>query len=389
MILVRARPAAAAGGAPRCVRRLAAKASQEAPPKASQEAPGGSEAASGAQKADEAAEESGAETSSPSIGRRLIDGWEALSARAKGVDGASLAAAARSELTQAYAELTGADRGSVLKKSVKFHGEGGEGATEEGAAEEVDEREKQLMVVDSRDNWEKLRARLKEAPIISDILKGAGRARKAAAATAPGRAAAAGRDRINDKIEDAREFWETSQNPLVYQASSIVDAVTAETDMAAATRELRRLDPGFSMEVWRDGVSEELCPDFVSAFIRGDTVALKPWLSEGLLSRLAHEIRLRKEEGLRYDDAKIMDVEKMEIIAVQAEDNRAPIVVCQFMTQQINCIRNKEGDVVEGSPGDIRAYFYVMAFQREYDDANHELVWKVVDFQLGGGEPYY
>ena len=98
---------------------------------------------------------------------------------------------------------------------------------------------------------------------------------------------------------------------------------------------------------------------------------------------------LGKEEGLRYDDAKIMDVEKMEIIAVQAEDNRAPIVVCQFMTQQINCIRNKEGDVVEGSPGDIRAYFYVMAFQREYDDANHELVWKVVDFQLGGGEPYY
>ena len=61
----------------------------------------------------------------------------------------------------------------------------------------------------------------------------------------------------------------------------------------------------------------------------------------------------------------------------------------RFMAQQINCIRNAEGEVVEGSPGDIRAYFYVMAFQREYDDANHELVWKVVDFQLGGGEPYY
>ncbi|KAK7240558.1 hypothetical protein SO694_00057034 [Aureococcus anophagefferens] len=106
------------------------------------------------------------------------------------------------------------------------------------------------------------------------------------------------------------------------------------------------------MEVWRDGVSEELAPDFVDAFIRGDAIALKPWLSEGLFSRLAHEIRLRKEEGLRYDDARIMDVEKMEIIAVQVEDNRSPIV-------------------------------------REYDDANHELVWKVVDFQLGGGEPYY
>ena len=59
------------------------------------------------------------------------------------------------------------------------------------------------------------------------------------------------------------------------------------------------------------------------------------------------------------------------------------------MTQQVNCIRNREGDVVEGAPDDIRAYFYVMAFQRDYDAESHELVWKVVDFQLGGGEPYY
>ena len=356
------------------VRLLSAKAPEEKKAEAEKEP-------STEEPKDEAAE------SSPSIGKRLIDGWEALSARARTLDAAEVARIAEGELRQAYAELTGADRGSVLKTSVKFHDDAAAPAAD--GADEVDEREKQLLVIDARDNWEKLRARLKEAPIISDILKGAGKARDAAAATAAGRAAAAGRDRVHDKIEDAREFWETSQNPLVYQASSIVDAVTAETDMAAATRELRRLDPRFSMEVWRDGVSEELAPDFVDAFIRGDAIALKPWLSEGLFSRLAHEIRLRKEEGLRYDDARIMDVEKMEIIAVQVEDNRSPIVVCQFMAQQINCIRNAEGEVVEGSPGDIRAYFYVMAFQREYDDAAHELVWKVVDFQLGGGEPYY
>ncbi|EGB02059.1 hypothetical protein AURANDRAFT_69236, partial [Aureococcus anophagefferens] len=189
---------------------------------------------------DEAAE------SSPSIGKRLIDGWEALSARARTLDAKEVARIAQGELRQAYAELTGADRGSVLKTSVTFHDDAAAPAAD--GAEEVDEREKQLLVIDARDNWEKLRARLKEAPIISDILKGAGKARDAAAATAAGRAAAAGRDRVNDKIEDAREFWETSQNPLVYQASSIVDAVTAETDMAAATRELRRLDPRFSME---------------------------------------------------------------------------------------------------------------------------------------------
>eukprot|EP00629_Pelagomonadales_sp_RCC1024_P011936 CAMPEP_0119279446 /NCGR_PEP_ID=MMETSP1329-20130426/20803_1 /TAXON_ID=114041 /ORGANISM="Genus nov. species nov., Strain RCC1024" /LENGTH=377 /DNA_ID=CAMNT_0007279989 /DNA_START=70 /DNA_END=1200 /DNA_ORIENTATION=+ len=305
---------------------------------------------------------------SPSIGKRILDGWEALSARARNIDAKEAAAFAASELKLAYAELTGANQQSVLRKEVRFYSDE-EQRKEAEAAAEVDEKHKQLMVVEDEDTWAKLRERLKEAPIISDILRGAGKARATLADTAAGRAAAAGRDRVNDRLEDAREFWETSQNPLVYQASSVVDAITAETDTAAATRELRRLDPGFSLERWRDGVSEELAPTFVSAFVRGDSRTLKPFLSEGLFSRLSHEIRLRKEEGLKYDDAKITDCEKMEIIAIQVADGQAPILVCQFMTQQINCIRNREGEVVEGSPSDIRAYFYVMAFQRDYDDA--------------------
>ena len=71
------------------------------------------------------------------------------------------------------------------------------------------------------------------------------------------------------------------------------------------------------------------------------------------------------------------------------ENNRSPIIVVQFMAQQINCIRNKEGDVIEGAPDDIRAYYYVMAFQRDYDEKESALIWRVIDFQLGGGEKYY
>lgn len=318
------------------------------------------------------------------MARRLVDAYDAAAVRWASFDVGTAAAAARSELAQAYAELTGEAKGSVLRRKVQFH-------EDEDVAETkaVDPTFAQLLVVEQEDTWAKLRERLKEAPIISDILRGAGQAREAAAATAAGKAAADARDRAKDAVEGAREVWETSQHPLVYSASSIVDAVTAETDTAAATRELRRLDPSFSIEDWRDGVSVELCPVFVDAFVRGDARTLRPMLGEGLYSRLSHEIRLRKEEGLAYDDARITDCEKVEIIAVQVEDRTAPILVCQFMTQQINCIRNREGDVVEGAPDDIRAYFYVMAFQRDYDDEAHELVWKVVDFQLGGGEPYY
>ena len=309
---------------------------------------------------------------------KLANAFESIQQRAKNFDWRKALQGASSELRKAVDELRGENQPSVLKRKVGFQDQD-QAPTE---TKEFDPREAQLMVVEQEDTWKELRERLRKAPIISDILDGTQRARKRINETSAAK-------KVKDLGEDAREFWETSQNPLVYQASSIVDAVTAETDTAAATRELRRLDPNFSLEVWRDGVSEELCPQFVDAFIQGDTMKLKPWLSEGLFSRLSHEIRLRKEEGLVYDDAQITDCEKVEIIAVQVDEQRSPILVVQFMAQQVNCVRNREGDVVEGYPSDIRAYFYVMAFQREYDDTSHELAWRVVDFQLGGGEPYY
>ena len=309
---------------------------------------------------------------------KLANAFESIQQRAKNFDWRAALQGASSELRKAVDELRGENQPSVLKRKVGFQDQD-QAPTE---TKEFDPREAQLMVIEQEDTWKELRERLRKAPIISDILDGTQRARKRINETSAAK-------KVKDLGEDAREFWETSQNPLVYQASSIVDAVTAETDTAAATRELRRLDPNFSLEVWRDGVSEELCPQFVDAFIQGDTIKLKPWLSEGLFSRLSHEIRLRKEEGLVYDDAQITDCEKVEIIAVQVDEQRSPILVVQFMTQQVNCVRNREGDVVEGYPSDIRAYFYVMAFQREYDDTSHELAWRVVDFQLGGGEPYY
>ena len=309
---------------------------------------------------------------------KLANAWDSVQQRAKNFDWRAALQGASSELRKAVDELRGENQPSVLKRKVGFQDQD-QAPTE---TKEFDPREAQLMVIEQEDTWKELRERLRKAPIISDILDGTQRARKRINETSAAK-------KVKDLGEDAREFWETSQNPLVYQASSIVDAVTAETDTAAATRELRRLDPNFSLEVWRDGVSEELCPQFVDAFIQGDTMKLKPWLSEGLFSRLSHEIRLRKEEGLVYDDAQITDCEKVEIIAVQVDEQRSPILVVQFMAQQVNCVRNREGDVVEGYPSDIRAYFYVMAFQREYDDQSHELAWRVVDFQLGGGEPYY
>mgnify|MGYP006097292009 CR=1 FL=1 len=66
----------------------------------------------------------------------------------------------------------------------------------------------------------------------------------------------------------------------------------------------------------------------------------------------------------------------------------SPIILVHFMCQQINCVRDKEGEVVEGGVDDIVGNFYIAAFQREFDDELGTLKWRIVDFMLNGSQPY-
>lgn len=104
-----------------------------------------------------------------------------------------------------------------------------------------------LVVKEGESAWERLRARLSEAPIFQELYRRAREAQK----TELGKQAAASKDRLSDKVEEAREVWETSQNPWVYRLSEVWDSMTHETDTAVVLKELRRLDPNFSLEVPR------------------------------------------------------------------------------------------------------------------------------------------
>jgi hypothetical protein len=52
-----------------------------------------------------------------------------------------------------------------------------------------------------------------------------------------------------------------------------------------------------------------------------------------------------------FPDPHILSIDNVEIVAIKADaDSRNPTIVIQFMCQQINCIRNLEGEVVQVSP---------------------------------------
>lgn len=198
------------------------------------------------------------------------------------------------------------------------------------------------------------------------------------------------KEKVDHMAEDAREAWETSQNPWVYRISSVYETLTADSPEAIAVAELRKLDPDFTLDDWRQDVVEHTLPKIMEWLLKGKINQLKPWLGESVFQRIAAEITARKQEGVQID-THVLGIMNSEILAVEPDvvNKGSPIIVLHFMCQQINCVRKKDdGTIVEGSDDDIRANSYVAAFQREYDAEAMELNWKIIDFRFNGAIAY-
>ena len=164
-------------------------------------------------------------------------------------------------IRQGYAEMMGEGKESYLnrrvhqaesfrRKAVKDEEE--EDLTDaEREAKEAKEREEAgpsaiVVVKDPKSAWESMKERLQDSPFIREILKNSRKVGKQAAATDLGKQATDIGKSVQDKIEDARNFWETSQNPLVYTMSGVWDSLTGETEEGIAIAEIKKLDPHFN-----------------------------------------------------------------------------------------------------------------------------------------------
>ncbi len=155
----------------------------------------------------------------------------------------------------AYSEMIGEDKESTLSRNVQ------QAATFRPAKKAVDsddedaEKDEEatptgpnaiVVVKEAKSAWESMRDRLQDSPLIREMLKSGKNFRKAAVQTDIGKQAENLGRSVQDKISDAREFWETSQNPIVYTLSGAWDNIAGETAEGIAVKEILKLDPKFN-----------------------------------------------------------------------------------------------------------------------------------------------
>ena len=194
--------------------------------------------------------------------------------------------------------------------------------------------------------WRGVREKL-GIPVVMDKLEGV---KKTAAYAKAGELA-----------EDIRERWETSDSPMVHRIQDLQDSMFTETEQAEAYRLIRSRDPMFNTNDFIAEVRRDI-PKVLGAYLRGDVDALKETnISKEMLERLSGQMNLWKAEG-QFVDPRILDLSEVELMEVRMMENE-PLVVLTFSCQQINCVRDKSGKIVEGGEDDIQSVHYLWAMQ--------------------------
>mmetsp|Transcript_3019 Transcript_3019/g.3407 ORF Transcript_3019/g.3407 Transcript_3019/m.3407 type:complete len:568 (-) Transcript_3019:450-2153(-) len=232
------------------------------------------------------------------------------------------------------------------------------------------------VVEEKKGAWDQFSESLKDTPLMQHLFGVGAKVGESSAAR-----------KAREAAEDAREAWETSQNPWVYRAYSAYESVFAESEMGEVIREIRKLDPDFSFEDMIEEMEEEVVPAVVGAYLRADVEATERWCAEAAAAAIKASIEQRKAAG-RKMDTNILSIDHMEVFAAKNIDKVGPVVFIQFMVQQIDCMYDMNGKVVDGADDKVAAVFYMISVQREYDEEEAELKWGVKELAIIGTQPY-
>ncbi|XP_021894468.1 mitochondrial import inner membrane translocase subunit TIM44-2, partial [Carica papaya] len=161
--------------------------------------------------------------------------------------------------------------------------------------------------------------------------------------------------------EDMRERWETSDNPIVHKIQDINETIFQETDAAASYKEIRRRDPTFSLPDFVAEVQEAIKP-VLTAYMKGDVETLKKYCSSEVMERCKAEHAAYQGHGIFFDN-KILHISEVEVRETKMMGT-SPIIIVGFQTQQIYCVRDRNGAITEGGKDTIHTVYYAWAMQQ-------------------------
>ncbi|KAK7024653.1 Mitochondrial import inner membrane translocase subunit TIM44 [Halocaridina rubra] len=191
--------------------------------------------------------------------------------------------------------------------------------------------------------------------------------------------------------------WKTkldeSDNPVVRASMLLKDKVSElfggvfqRTELSEALTEICKMDPSFDKHRFLLECEYDMIPNVLEAMIRPDLEVLKDWCYERAYSVLATPVKQAFSLGFKFD-SKILDVDNVDLVMGKVMEE-GPVLAVSFQSQQIMCLRNSKGEIVEGDPGKVLRVQYVWVLCRDQTELNARAAWRILDLSAQTTEQF-
>lgn len=155
----------------------------------------------------------------------------------------------------------------------------------------------------------------------------------------------------------------------------ITDHVPDGSDAARALAEMKKAEPSFTVGPFLQG-ARGAYEMILMAFEKGELDRIRPFLADDVEASFAEAIAAREAEGLTVE-ASFLGIKELVLHdATFAPDTRMAEITVRFVGEQNYVVRNKAGEIVEGSPREVKKSRDIWTFARQMgsDDPNWQLV---------------
>ena len=155
----------------------------------------------------------------------------------------------------------------------------------------------------------------------------------------------------------------------------ITDHVAEGSDQAKALAEMKRIEPSFGVNDFLSG-AKGAYEMIVMGYERGDLAEIQPFLSEDIYDSFVDGVAAREDQGLTIE-ANFIGVRETTLVdATLDPSTKEAEMTIRFGAELTSAVRDKGGDIVEGSTTEIKRQKDTWVFARIMgsDDPNWLLV---------------
>ena len=90
--------------------------------------------------------------------------------------------------------------------------------------------------------------------------------------------------------------------------------------------------------------------------------------------------------GYMFDSC-VLDIDHLDLVMGKMME-QGPVLVITFTSQQILCVRDKSGKVVEGDPEKVMRIAYVWVLCRDQAELDPKAAWRLLELSASSQEQF-